>query len=298
MMSNSSLNTTYEAVSQGVEYIETNRGFVQRVPLGHVRRFLDLACGNGTVSRLLLEAVPAAHLNGVDLDPVQIDLATQEFTRLGYEVRHGFTITGDLAGGKPVVTLAVGPVDELPFPDASLDCVTIANAIHMLPDKVRFLRAVQRVLKPGGLFGFNSVFYTGSTPAAMQGHFLAWAKEALAYIERLNRQLKAEGKEPIKRVHGKGRRAFENRWYSPQEWSSLLSEAGFSVRDVHERLVMISAEARAAFGSYSGVAETVMSGFPVDVAAQALQATARITLEKMNVPALPRKWLEMWAVRS
>src|SRR5262245_26283513 len=118
-MHTSSMNTTYAAVTQGPEYLATNRGFVGRVPLGHVRRFLDLACGAGTVSRMLLEAAPEAHLNGIDPDPVQIDLATRELAALGYEVRRGHALTDDRANGKPVVTLAVGAVDGLPFADAA-----------------------------------------------------------------------------------------------------------------------------------------------------------------------------------
>jgi ubiquinone/menaquinone biosynthesis C-methylase UbiE len=174
MQTSSPLSTTYEAVTHGREYLETNRAFVQRATFGHVRRFLDLACGTGTVSRLLLQAAPEAHLNGIDVDPVQIDLATKEFTSQGYSVRRGRTLTEDRANGKPVIMLDVGPVDELPFADASFDCVTIANAIHMMPDKPKFLHEVSRVLRPAGRFGFNSVFYAGSTPPGTETHFIVW----------------------------------------------------------------------------------------------------------------------------
>src|SRR5262245_58294913 len=122
-MLSSSHSTTYEAVTHGREYLETIRAFVQRATLGHVRRFPDLACGTGTVSRLLLQAASEAHLNGIDVDPVQIDLATKEFSRQGWEVRRGRTLTEDRVNGKPVVMLDVCPVDELPFADASFDCV-------------------------------------------------------------------------------------------------------------------------------------------------------------------------------
>lgn len=291
-------NTTYEAVSLGHEYLATNRAFVGRVPLGHVRRFLDLACGAGTVSRMLLEAAPEAHLNGLDVDPVQIDLATRELTRLGYEVRCGHALTDDRANGKPVVTLAVGPVDELPFPDGAFDCVTIANAIHMMPDKPRFLREAVRVLRPGGLFGFNSVFYAGSTPPGTEQHFIVWAKEAMAHLERLNEQRRAEGKEPIRRARGQTRKAFQNRWYSPQEWQAMLADAGFCVRALNERLVMLSVEALEAFGSYGGIAEVALSGYPVEAAAEALRATARAALAAMGLMELPRNWLEVWAEKG
>lgn len=293
------VNTTYEPFSREPEYIEANQQFVRRIPLAHVGRFLDLACGTGTVSRLLLEEALRAFLNGVDLDPVQIELATEEFAELGYEVRHGFDLADEIVRGKPVVTLAVGSADELLFPDASFDCVTIANAIHMMPDKAKFLREVHRVLKPGGVFGFNSSFYAGTYPAGTERHGFIWLREAKLYIDRLNEQLKAEGRtgELIRRVHGTTRAAFQNRWYSPQEWSSLLQAASLQVHDVHERVVMMDERRLAAVGAYGGLAEVLMSGYPVEAASTALQATAGAGLQELGVAAIPRNWLEVWAVR-
>jgi SAM-dependent methyltransferase len=247
---------------------------------------------------MLLEAAPAAHLNGVDTDPVQIALGEEEFARLGYEVRRGFELTEDRHNGRGVVTLAVGPADLPPFPNEAFDCVTIANAIHMMPDKSRFVAEVRRVLKPGGIFGFNSVFYAGSIPAGTEHHFLVWVREALSHIERQNAALVASGRPPVKRVHGTTRRAFQNRWYSPQEWRDLLAGHGFKILCLNERLVELSEQALAAFGSYKGIAEVVMSGYPPEVATQALEATAGVALQAMNLTALPRQWLEVWATRE
>ena len=136
------VNTTYEPFSIEPIYIEANRGFVTRQNLSGVKRFLDLACGTGTVSDILLEQSPRAHLNGVDYDPVQIELSAERFTKLGHTIRRGFEITDDIANEKPVLTYAVGSADELPFPENSFDCVTIANAIHMLPDKKKLLAEI------------------------------------------------------------------------------------------------------------------------------------------------------------
>lgn len=292
------VNTTYEPFSREPEYIELNRAFIARQELGAVRRFLDLACGTGTVSEHLLAAAPRAHLNGVDYDPVQIDLATQHFRQCGYQVRHGFELTDDVANGRPVLVFGVGPADELPFPDETFDCVTIANAIHVMPDKPRFLRAAARVLKRGGVFGFNSVFYAGSYPRGTERHTYEWLKEATLYIERKNARLRAEGKPAIQRKHGTTRGAFQNRWLNPREWCDLLAEAGLRVHDVHERTVYMDERCLAAVGAYGGLAEVVMSGYPVAEASEALQATAGLALRRSGLEKLPRNWLEVWATKT
>jgi ubiquinone/menaquinone biosynthesis C-methylase UbiE len=292
------VNTTYEPFSQEPEYVEVNRGFVNRVSLAHVHRFLDIATGAGTVSRMLLEASPKAHLNGTDLDPVQIELSTKEFKKLGYEVRKGFDLTDDIVNGKPVITLGVASGDDLRFPDNTFDSATIANAIHMMPDKSRFLNEVRRVLKPGGLFGFNQAFYAGSYPKGTEKHLIFWIKEATIYIDKLNQQLKVEGKPPIKRVHGTTRGAFQNRWSTPQEWVDTLTQHGYKVKDVNERTIELDERCLAAVGAYGGFAEVLMSGYPVEAASMALQATAGASLRAMNLNALPRNWLEVWATKE
>lgn len=292
------VNTTYEPFSREPEYIECNRGFVQRQSLSHVRRFLDLACGTGTVSELLLAAAPKAHLNGIDYDPVQVELATEHFRAAGYEVRHGFELTDEMSGGKPVLVFGVGSADELPFPDGTFDCVTIANAIHVMPDKEQFVRAVSRVLKRGGLFGFNSVFYAGSYPKGTEAHTYEWLKEATFYLNEKNERLRAEGRPTIQRKKGTTRAAFQNRWLNPTEWCDLLSAAGLKAHDVHERSVGMDERCLAAVGAYGGLAEVVMSGYPVAEASEALQATAGIALKRMGLKELPRNWLEVWAKKE
>ena len=292
------VNTTYEPFSNEPIYIEANRGFILRQKLGEVRRFLDLACGTGTVSALLLAESPSAHLCGIDLDPVQIDLAAERFRGLGYEVRRGRELTAERSRGKPVVTLAVGGADDLTFPPASFDCVTIANAIHLLPDKAKFLTAVARVLRPGGLFGFNSAFYAGTMPKGTDRIYLDWIRLASERIQEQSRRLEAEGKPPIRRVRGTARGAFQNRWLKPDEWRSLLSEFGLNTLDVNERLVELDARSFALVGAYGGMAEVLLSGYPVESASEALQAAAKPAMDLSGAATVPRVYLEMWAVKS
>jgi len=291
------VNTTYEPFSREPEYVEANRNFIQRQNLAEVRRFLDLACGTATVSELLLAASPKAHLSGVDYDPQQIELATAHLESLGYTVRRGHELTEDVVDGKPVCVLAVGSADELPYPDESFDCVTIANAIHMMTERDKFLSGVARVLKPGGVFGFNSSFYAGTFPAGTEHWYQVWLQEALRYVDRMNEELKASGQPPIRRVRGKTRAAFKARWLSPQEWSEALASHGLQPHDVNERRVMMDRRCMRAVGAYGGLAEVLMSGYPVEVASQALQAAVDPAFESSEWDAIPKNWMEIWATK-
>ena len=291
------VNTTYEPFSHEPEYVEANRGFVVRRPRGHVRRFLDFACGTGTVSELLLEQSPTAHLNGVDYDPVQIQLSAERFRKLGYEVRIGFELPNDVVGGKPVLAFAEGDAGKLPFADESFDCVTICNAIHMIDDKPGLLRSVARLLKPGGIFGFNTAFYAGSMPAGTDRLYMHWLRRATEYIADKNSQLTAAGLPPIKRQRGTTRRAFTNPWFSPEEWSKMLADASLETIDTHVRVVELSERAFVTVGAYGGMAQVLLSGFPVEIASEALQAAAIPAMRAAGATVVPRNYLEIWAQR-
>jgi ubiquinone/menaquinone biosynthesis C-methylase UbiE len=289
------VNTTYEPFSLEPEYVAANQGFVDRVELNQVQRFLDLACGTGTVSELLLEKSPSAHLNGVDYDPVQVDLSAERFRKLGYEVRIGFEVTEEQAAGKPVLVFGEASCADLPFEAATFDCVTIANAIHIIEDKKKLLADISRLLTPGGVFGFNSTFYSGSIPEGADRLYMDWLIFATEHIANKNKILEAEGKPTIRRVRGTTRRAFTNRWYSPDEWSDFLAEVGLRVIDVNERRVELSERSFTYVGAYGGLAEVLLSGYPVEEASEALQAAAGPALRASGATVAPRNYLEMWA---
>lgn len=291
-------STTYESFSVLPQYVEANRKFLEQESLSHVTHILELACGNGAISELLVQLAPRAHFHGLDQDPIQIDLIMRRFGQLGYSVRQGMDISHNYAGGKPVASFAVSAADELPFPDETFDCVIIANAIHMLPDKEKLVVAIERVLKSGGLFGFNSAFYAGTFPEGTHQFYIEWLNEATRHIQKLSEQLQTQGQPPIRRIRDKNRKAFRNRWYSKTEWVELLERHCFQVNHLNERIVMLDGDCFAAIGAYAGFAEVLLNGYPIEIAAKALQTTAHPTLAAMGTAAIPRNWLEVWAVKT
>jgi ubiquinone/menaquinone biosynthesis C-methylase UbiE len=299
-MSDAATDTTYRRFAVDPAYVQANAAFVDRLPLARVTRILDLCGGSGAVGQLMLAAAPQASLQAIDLDPVQIGLAAENYSALGYTVRQVAQPYEQAPGPARTVTLTVGSATELPFAAASFDCVMIANAIHLIADKDTLISGIARVLEPGGIFGFSSGFYAGCWPAVTQEVYYEWLKEATAWIARYSAERVAAGEAPVKRLRGKSQLApvaYQNRWLTPDEWRELLTAKGFEVQDMHERAVMFDHHSLASVGAYSGLAEAQLSGYPVELASQALANTAALALASADVSSVQHNWIEVCAVR-
>ena len=94
---------------------------------------LDVACGTGDVSLALRQKAPQSRIVGLDFSQAMLDLATVKIDR----ARAG-------------VELVAASAEELPFPKADFDLLTIAFGIRNVVDKKKALAEFYRVLKPNG----------------------------------------------------------------------------------------------------------------------------------------------------
>ena len=101
-------------------------------------RLLDLAGGTGDVAFRVIEAGgPNVHVTVCDINADMLAVGRERAEKRGH----------DLA-----VTFEQGNAEELPYPDRSFDCVTIAFGIRNVPRIERALGEAYRVLKLGGRF--------------------------------------------------------------------------------------------------------------------------------------------------
>lgn len=114
-------------------------------------KILEVGCGRGAGACLIMEKFHPALLHALDLDYRMI---CQALCHLNPEQRR-------------CISLYVGDVVNLPYPDGALDGVFGFGVLHHLQDWRGGLKEIARVLKPGGFY-FLEEFY----PALYQ-NFLA-----------------------------------------------------------------------------------------------------------------------------
>jgi ubiquinone/menaquinone biosynthesis C-methylase UbiE len=294
-MTSVEVNTTYEPYAKEPEYIETNKALIDQIDLAGVARVADLACGTGLISGLLLDRAPRLAICGIDLDAEQIGIARRTFAEKG-RLADGLDAWRNDGAGR--AHFQAGSADTLPLRDGEVDLVTMGNAIHLMPDKDRFLAEVARVLRPGGRFIFNSVFFVGTFPAGSEPLYNEWLKQSVMVLDEMNKARVANGELPVPRVRNKGGRAFSKGWLSDAGWSEKLRAAGFAVESTGVREMLISRRGLQLVGAYGGLAEVLMSGYPVDVASACLMQGADRAFDLMGVESVPRNWLEVKARRT
>lgn len=113
------------------------RKLLDRIVDSSATQVLDLACGTGTLARLVKIKSTGTKVHGLDGDPGILEIARQKAHREGLEINFD-----------------EGLSFSMPYEDHKFDLVVSSLFFHHLTagNKKRTLLEVHRVLKPGGRF--------------------------------------------------------------------------------------------------------------------------------------------------
>lgn len=113
------------------------RKLLDQITSTNAEHVLDLACGTGTLARMIKLENPATTVHGLDGDPEILELARRKSHNGGQDVHFD-----------------QGMSFAMPYPDDTFDIVVSSLFFHHLSaiNKQRTLAEVQRVLKAGGRF--------------------------------------------------------------------------------------------------------------------------------------------------
>lgn len=95
-------------------------------------RWIDVGCGNGAFTELLLERCKPSNVQGIDPSEAQLVFARGRNEASNVEYRHGDAIT-------------------LPFDTACFDAAVMALVIFFVPDPAKSVSEMARVVRPGGM---------------------------------------------------------------------------------------------------------------------------------------------------
>lgn len=128
---------------------------VEKLGLAEGMQLLDVACGTGMLTKEALRQMPSLHIEALDFSP---EMLAQGEVRL-HE-----------AGLLDRVNLVEGDAMNLPYEANSFDCAMSAFALRNVPDIIKTLSEMKRVVKPGGrvvtlelakptALGFKQLYY-------------------------------------------------------------------------------------------------------------------------------------------
>lgn len=97
-------------------------------------QWLDVGCGTGAFTQLIIDRAAPGKVIGVDPSPAQVEHSKRKVPA-------------------PQADFRAGSALDLPFGAGEFDVVVSALVIHFLPDRSKGLREMLRVTRPGGIVG-------------------------------------------------------------------------------------------------------------------------------------------------
>src|SRR5437660_1812882 len=122
---------SFEAFTQHPFFTEVNRWIVERVICPGRRKVVDLGCGPGAVTKLILERLDDARnakVIGIDPSPSALSKARA-------------------AIHSKVVEFIEGSAEWVSRIVSSADAVVFLNAIHLVPDKALVIAEIRKALR-------------------------------------------------------------------------------------------------------------------------------------------------------
>ena len=270
---------SFEAFASHPFYTAINRSLVQQAlaplaarPSGVPLTIVDMACGTGAVTRLIAEELVRQGRQGriiaVDPSADALRLAQQGIGEMGTDVAY-----------------FQGEADELPTLVREADAAFFCNAIHLIAEKGATFRQMAAILAPGAVFACNSAFYQGTNDESTLRFSRLWIRRAVQWLRkehpdvRLSREAKAVAMQ----------------WLTPEAYSSLLRESGFSQVETVQERVMLSPDGLRDLGHYWLFIQGALPGAPLALGAAALSTAVYQACQELGLAEVPRMWLQIIA---
>ncbi len=264
---------SFKAFSEHAFYRKVNECLVDRAQLKRGWTVVDVACGSGAVTELILEKIRGARdamVIGVDMSATALRDARQKVAGV-YDA---------------VIEFVQARAEDLSQSiKRAADAVVFCNGIHYIEDKTGLVKEIHRTLRPGGIFAFNTGFFEGALPPETIAYYRRWMMKAL-------RQLKTEYNLRPSRDRVESRNQL-----TPDQYRELLEGAGFEVKTQEIVPSEITQQGWVDLSRFSDFIAGALPGVPLKTASDVLVASLSETFDELKVSAWPRNWLTVVAAR-
>ncbi|GBD11249.1 Ubiquinone/menaquinone biosynthesis C-methyltransferase UbiE [bacterium HR23] len=254
-------------------YRAVNAYLLEMAGLHPGQRVVELACGTGAVTRMILEKLRGARESAV----IAIDMSASALR----EAMQNLADAKDAA-----IQFIQGRAEELSrLVREKADAVIFCNGIHYIQDKASLLHEVVASLKPGGRFAFNTSFFQGAHAPETDAFYRRWMFKALRLLKEryglLPRPEKVEARRQL----------------TPEQYARLLEAYGLKVVHQEVRTALVNLQGWLDISRFEDFVQGALPGVPLEKASAVLQEAVRQTFQEMGLTAVPRNWLMVVAER-
>ena len=265
---------SYKGFTEQSFYTPVNAYLVNMADLKPGQKVVELACGTGAVTQMILEKLRGAR----DSLVIGIDVSASALKEA----------MGQLSTARDVALEFVHSRAEhvSDIVREQVDSIIFCNGIHMVSDKQVLLSQVATSLKSGGVFAFNTSFFQGAHPPETERFYNKWMFKAMRLLRSKYGVMPTNKKVDARRQ------------LTPEQYEELLILNGFTVRKQTIHPAPMTCASFEAISQYEGFIEGAMPGVPLEMAKEALQEGVRLAFKELGVQSVPRNWLTVVATRS
>ena len=265
---------SFAKFSKNEFYSALNARLVDMAEVTSGQRIVDLACGTGAVTEMVVERLRGARESVI----IAID---QSATALKQAM-------DNLKGaGNSAVQFVQSRVEQMSEAvKESADTVFYCNAIHYVSDKDALVEEVSKSLKPGGKFLFNTSFFEGGQTPESQTFYRKWMLKASRILRR------EHGLMPVRSEKVESRKQL-----TPDQYRDLVERHGLLVVKQEIDPVNVPIEGWLDISTFEDFITGIMPGVPLEKARASLQKAVRQTFQELQIDYVPRNWLDVLAVR-